>query len=91
MDQAAHSDGVPEHRRVRRRGVWRRGGITTLFHKPAKRLTAAEAALLAAVLPNPHRFRADAPSGYVIQRQQWIMRQMRQLGGEAFLSENKLD
>ena len=84
VDQAAHSDGVPEHRRVRRRGVWRRGGITTLFHKPAKRLTAAEAALLAAVLPNPHRFRADAPSGYVIQRQQWIMRQMRQLGGKRF-------
>ena len=48
-------------------------------------------ALLAAVLPNPHRFRADAPSGYVIQRQQWIMRQMRQLGGEGFLKENKLD
>jgi monofunctional biosynthetic peptidoglycan transglycosylase len=61
------------------------------FHKPAKRLTAAEAALLAAVLPNPHRFRADAPSGYVAQRQQWIMRQMRQLGGEGFLKENKLD
>lgn len=61
------------------------------FHKPAKRLSAAEAALLAAVLPNPHRFRADAPSGYVVQRQQWIMRQMRQLGGEAFLRENKLD
>ncbi|CAI1052900.1 monofunctional biosynthetic peptidoglycan transglycosylase [Serratia ficaria] len=61
------------------------------FHKPAKRLTASEAALLAAVLPNPHRFRADAPSGYVIQRQQWIMRQMRQLGGEGFLRENKLD
>lgn len=61
------------------------------FHKPAKRLTAAEAALLAAVLPNPHRFRADAPSGYVLQRQQWIMRQMRQLGGETFLRENTLD
>ncbi|BEN51471.1 monofunctional biosynthetic peptidoglycan transglycosylase [Serratia marcescens] len=61
------------------------------FHKPAKRLSAAEAALLAAVLPNPHRFRADAPSGYVVQRQQWIMRQMRQLGGETFLRENSLD
>jgi len=61
------------------------------FHKPAKRLTASEAALLAAVLPNPHRFNAAAPSGYVIQRQQWILRQMRQLGGEGFLKENKLD
>ncbi len=61
------------------------------FNKPAKRLTASEAALLAAVLPNPHRFKANAPSGYVVQRQQWIMRQMRQLGGEGFLKENNLD
>ncbi|QGH61828.1 monofunctional biosynthetic peptidoglycan transglycosylase [Serratia proteamaculans] len=61
------------------------------FNKPAKRLTASEAALLAAVLPNPHRFKANAPSGYVLQRQQWIMRQMRQLGGEGFLKENNLD
>jgi len=61
------------------------------FHKPASRLTAAEAALLAAVLPNPIRFHAAAPSGYVRQRQQWILRQMRQLGGEGFLQRNRLN
>lgn len=60
------------------------------FHKPASKLTMSEAALLAAVLPNPHRFRADAPSGYVRSRQAWILRQMRQLGGEAFLERNRL-
>ncbi|MEW5288668.1 monofunctional biosynthetic peptidoglycan transglycosylase [Erwinia papayae] len=60
------------------------------FHKPASRLTMSEAALLAAVLPNPIRFRADAPSAYVRQRQQWILRQMRQLGGEGFLQQHKL-
>lgn len=60
------------------------------FHKPASRLTISEAALLAAVLPNPIRFRADAPSGYIRMRQQWIMRQMRQLGGEGFLAQYKL-
>ncbi|MXP59444.1 monofunctional biosynthetic peptidoglycan transglycosylase [Pantoea sp. Taur] len=60
------------------------------FHKPASRLTISEAALLAAVLPNPIRFRADAPSGYIRMRQQWIMRQMRQLGGEGFLVRYKL-
>ncbi|MEN4978566.1 monofunctional biosynthetic peptidoglycan transglycosylase [Erwinia billingiae] len=60
------------------------------FHKPASRLTMSEAALLAAVLPNPIRFKADAPSGYISQRQQWILRQMRQLGGEGFLREHKL-
>ncbi|RLM27575.1 monofunctional biosynthetic peptidoglycan transglycosylase [Brenneria alni] len=61
------------------------------FNKPAGRLTASEAALLAAVLPNPIRFRVSAPSGYVIQRQQWILRQMRQIGGEAFLRSNGLN
>lgn len=60
------------------------------FHKPASRLTMSEAALLAAVLPNPVRLRADAPSGYVRSRQAWILRQMRQLGGEGFMTENKL-
>lgn len=60
------------------------------FGKPASRLTQSEAALLAAVLPNPLRFKADAPSGYVRNRQAWIMRQMRQLGGESFMTRNKL-
>lgn len=60
------------------------------FHKPASQLTASEAALLAAVLPNPIRFRADAPSGYVRSRQAWILRQMRQLGGEGFMQVNRL-
>lgn len=61
------------------------------FHKPASRLSASEAAMLAAVLPNPIRFKANAPSGYVRQRQQWILRQMRQLGGEPFLAQHDLD
>ncbi|HEY3983007.1 monofunctional biosynthetic peptidoglycan transglycosylase [Cedecea sp.] len=61
------------------------------FNKPASRLTPAEAALLAAVLPNPIRFKASAPSGYIRQRQQWILRQMRQLGGESFLEQHNLN
>ncbi|MFD3246462.1 monofunctional biosynthetic peptidoglycan transglycosylase [Rahnella aquatilis] len=60
------------------------------FHKPASRLTASQAALLAAVLPNPHLFKVNAPSAYVIRRQQWILRQMSQLGGESFLQAHKL-
>ncbi|HZU53947.1 MAG TPA: monofunctional biosynthetic peptidoglycan transglycosylase [Holophagaceae bacterium] len=51
------------------------------FHKPAKRLRPSEAALLAAVLPNPHKYRVDAPSGYVRDRQAWILNQMAQMGG----------
>lgn len=60
------------------------------FHKSAARLTPAEAALLAAVLPNPRRFRADAPSRYVLMRQQWILRQMRQMGGDEYLRDHGL-
>ncbi len=52
------------------------------FSKPAATLTPHEAALLAAVLPNPKRFRVDAPTAYVRQRQQWILRQMRSLGAD---------
>ena len=55
------------------------------FHKDASRLTRADAALLAAVLPAPRRFRADAPSNYVRRRQAWIERQMSSLGGPAYV------
>lgn len=55
------------------------------FNKPAARLTAGEAARLAAVLPNPLRYRVDQPSDYIRKRQRWIERQMRQLGGVAYL------
>lgn len=49
------------------------------FAIPAKRLSASQAALLAATLPNPIRLKADHPSAYLLQRQRWILRQMRNL------------
>jgi monofunctional glycosyltransferase len=49
------------------------------FGVPASRLTAAQAALLAAVLPNPRRFSVVRPSPYVRSRQRWILTQMRLL------------
>lgn len=52
------------------------------FRKPAAKLTAAEAALLAAVLPNPKRFHASRPSNYVKRRQRYIRDQMDGLGRE---------
>lgn len=55
------------------------------FNKSAKNLSQQEAALLAAVLPNPIIYRADRPSAYVKARQAWIMAQMQQLGGKRFL------
>lgn len=55
------------------------------FRKPAARLNTYDAALLAAVLPNPKRMRANAPSRYVKARQQWIVSQMRGIGGVSVL------
>lgn len=52
------------------------------FGKPATKLTAHEAALLAAVLPSPARLRVDAPSTYVQNRAAWIRGQMNGLGYE---------
>ena len=59
----------------------------TFFGKPAKRLTPSEAALLAAVLPNPRKFHANAPSDYIRGRQAWILNQMRQLGGDQVVKD----
>jgi len=57
------------------------------FHHPAARLTRGEAALLAAVLPSPRRLHADRPSSYVSSRQEWILAQMKSLGGASYLEE----
>jgi len=57
------------------------------FHKPASRLTRSEAAVMAAVLPNPGRFLIAAPSRYVEQRRAWIEGQMQALGGPEMLDD----
>ena len=57
------------------------------FRVPAARLTRGEAAVLAAVLPNPQRLLANAPSAYVEQRRAWILVQMQRLGGPEMLNE----
>ena len=49
------------------------------FGISAAKLSRQQAALLAAVLPNPHRFLVQAPSPYLRKRQQWIQKQMQQL------------
>ncbi|MEO8308611.1 MAG: monofunctional biosynthetic peptidoglycan transglycosylase [Pseudomonadota bacterium] len=70
------------------RGVYgAEAAAQAFFHKPATRLTASEAARMAAVLPNPKRFRIDAPSRYVLRRQGQIEAQMRALGGTDYLSK----
>ena len=57
------------------------------FRKPAARLSRADAALLAAVLPNPRVLHAAAPSSFLERRRSWILAQMRDLGGPEMLGE----
>ncbi len=57
----------------------------TFFGKPARSLSRREAAILAAVLPNPVRLRADDPSDYVRSRADWIVSQMEMLGGPGYV------
>lgn len=49
------------------------------FGTSAARLTPQQAALLAAVLPNPQRLSVAKPSPYVRGRQAWVLGQMRLL------------
>lgn len=49
------------------------------FGISAQRLSASQAALLAATLPNPKILKADRPSAYLLRRQSWILRQMHNL------------
>lgn len=58
------------------------------FHKSAKDLTAAEAALLTAVLPNPKKWNVSAPSGYVLNRQQRILARMQRISDPTFATQN---
>jgi monofunctional biosynthetic peptidoglycan transglycosylase len=57
----------------------------TYFGKDASRLGTAEAARLAAVLPNPKRYSAARPGPYVQRRTRAIERQMRAIGGAGYL------
>jgi len=61
------------------------------FHEDARGLNRDDSALLAAVLPNPRRYRVDAPSHYVLARRDWIAQQMADLGGTAYLNRLEVE
>jgi monofunctional biosynthetic peptidoglycan transglycosylase len=46
------------------------------FHKPSKKLSVQQAALIAAVLPNPRKWSVTKPTPYILHRQQRIIRFM---------------
>jgi monofunctional glycosyltransferase len=57
------------------------------FNVPADKISRKQAAVLAAVLPNPQRFSVQKPSSYVRTRTSFIVRQVRQLGGPSYLKD----
>lgn len=59
------------------------------FKKPAMNLNKGEAALIAAVLPDPRTMSPAKPSAYLYKRQEWIIEQMNNLGSIKFLSEKE--
>jgi len=59
----------------------------TYFKKIAMGLSEPQAALLAAVLPNPRKYSASKPNSYVFKRRAWIQLQMNNLGGIKFLNQ----
>ncbi|HSR38445.1 MAG TPA: monofunctional biosynthetic peptidoglycan transglycosylase, partial [Phnomibacter sp.] len=52
------------------------------FGKPASKLSRAEAAKLAACLPNPKKYTVKPLSGYVSRRSGWVLRQMNNLDSD---------
>ena len=50
------------------------------FKRSARNLRIENAATIAAILPNPQRYKANPPGPYVARRTQWIVRQMRYYG-----------
>jgi monofunctional biosynthetic peptidoglycan transglycosylase len=69
------------------RGIWGvEAASRAYFGKDAARLDRQEAALLAAVLPSPNRYRVVNSGPWVRERQAWILRQMQALGGTALLN-----
>lgn len=54
------------------------------YKKPAGKLSRHEAAMIAAVLPNPRRWTPTRPTPYIYKRQSWILRQMNNINPVGF-------
>ena len=59
----------------------------SFWRKDAARLSPAQSATLAAVLPNPKRYSAARPGPYVQRRARWIERNVHRIGGVGYLEE----
>lgn len=61
------------------------------FHKNANAISTREAALLAAVLPNPIKYNANNPGKYLEKRRKWILKQMSHWGFELDFDKKEID
>ena len=52
------------------------------FGKEALRLTPGQSALITATLPRPRKYACRQPTGYLAGRQQWVLRQMHNIGDQ---------
>lgn len=59
------------------------------FKKPASKLSKEEASAIAAILPNPRKYKANPVTNYIASRKNWIMRQMNFYGALNYKTEDE--
>lgn len=59
------------------------------FKKPTLKLSKVEASAIAAILPNPRKYKANPVTNYIASRKNWIMRQMNFYGALNYKTEDE--
>jgi len=59
------------------------------FKKPASKLSKVEASAIAAILPNPRKYKANPVTNYIASRKNWIMRQINFYGALNYKTEDE--
>ena len=59
------------------------------FKKPATKLSNLEASAIAAILPNPRKYKANPASNYIASRKNWIINQMSFYGALNYKIEDE--
>ncbi|AUC74627.1 monofunctional biosynthetic peptidoglycan transglycosylase [Olleya sp. Bg11-27] len=59
------------------------------FKKPASKLSKLEASAIAAILPNPRKYKANPVTNYIASRKSWIMKQMNFYGTLNYKTEDE--
>ena len=59
------------------------------FKKPASKLSKLEASAIAAILPNPRKYKANPVTNYIASRKSWIMTQMNFYGALNYKTEDE--